>query len=73
VEGRWVEQRRVEGVASQMEEFLKLEGAQTYQGMQACGCIHDDQQSSPGTNQQKRVLIKLFYHHHHHIALIARL
>jgi hypothetical protein len=47
-----------------MEESLKVEGAQTYQGMQACGCIHDDQQSSPGTNQQKGVLIKVLSQHH---------
>jgi len=45
VRERWVESRHVEEVASQMEGYLKVEEAQTYRGMQACGCIHDDLQS----------------------------
>lgn len=51
-----MESHRVEEVASQMEGYLKLEEAQTYQGMQACGCIHDDLQSQLGNSHQKLVI-----------------
>jgi hypothetical protein len=44
-----------------MEGYLRLVGAQTYQGKLASDCTHDDPQSSPGKIQQKEVSFKLTY------------